>query len=951
MDDRDQDVTTGRLELFPDAGHGVSASEAGPGQSQRAALPAGHLAEEATAIMALGARQARQGELREAVKSAERSVRAWRQVVAEAPEHVEDLAKALHLLSGYLGKVARPEAAVVAGQESVTLMRSGVADPPKPAAQVTLMLALTVLGNHLLLLGRRTEGMDVAREAAETGRSLLDSPATVDLSDEQVQSNLVATATALGNYGLHLRTDGRRTEALAAENEANALWRRLAEADRFYEPELAASLSNMGIHLAETGRHGEGLSAEEEAVAIRRRLDESSSEAHGADLARSLSNLAVRLVENERWEEAEAASREAVERYRQLVRLAATVYEVDLARSLSQRGTIVYHLSGPGEALKPVAEASRVYGTLARANAEAHDEDLARVLAFERQCLIAAGTPQDTVGVVSAEVEVLRRLSRRLPHRTPDLSMVLNQLATLLDGLGDVRGSMAARDEAVEVLTDFTEDFPEEGQPYLAAALIEASEQHSEVGEFDEALELGERGIAVVCDLIARGGDTWRTDLGNSLANRGLWLSSVGRDEEALQATDEALATYGLPPAEGPRLPPSWLARVLRMKSQVLRRLQRYSEMLAVYAELLPLLTELEASAAGSYAGELAEVLTLAGRAECIAGNVERGTGLLGQGVLAYDSLVQAGAPDALESRISAVLELSAALDEASDPDGALAHAERGESLSRELPAGVAVRQELLAQALRHHAMLLARAGDTGRAVVLIREAVELLQDRAGNSGDATDVLNLADALSQLAVLLVHGDDVAGALAAVRRQVGELAAADAATGVRLGDSLLKARNQLYWLLVHAPRTLAERPEMAALTEGADVMRDVVASLREASARDAGRYEPHLTVALLDLAFVLLSMGQPAEGASVAEEGVGFARRLWADVPEEQHRVGMLLDLLGACLTVAGDIERARQIAGEAVTVWRQLREAGHPAGTEDQVARAEAQLRRLCPSE
>jgi hypothetical protein len=49
--------------------------------------------------------------------------------------------------------------------------------------------------------------------------------------------------------------------------------------------------------------------------------------------------------------------------------------------------------------------------------------------------------------------------------------------------------------------------------------------------------------------------------------------------------------------------------------------------------------------------------------------------------------------------------------------------------------------------------------------------------------------------------------------------------------------------------------------------------------------------------------------------------------------------------------VAGDIERARQIAGEAVTVWRQLREAGHPAGTEDQVARAEAQLRRLCPSE
>jgi hypothetical protein len=70
-----------------------------------------------------------------------------------------------------------------------------------------------------------------------------------------------------------------------------------AGSDPAVTADLARMLSNLGVRLAEAGRRGEALAAEEEAVAIYRQLAEASPAAYLPDLARSLSNLGNRLAE------------------------------------------------------------------------------------------------------------------------------------------------------------------------------------------------------------------------------------------------------------------------------------------------------------------------------------------------------------------------------------------------------------------------------------------------------------------------------------------------------------------------------------------------------------------------------------------------------------------------------------------------------------------------------
>ncbi|WP_411573348.1 tetratricopeptide repeat protein, partial [Streptomyces scabiei] len=63
-----------------------------------------------------------------------------------------------------------------------------------------------------------------------------------------------------------------------------------------YEPDLAASLSNLGIRLAEVGRRAEALAAEQEAVEIYRRLAKGNPAAYEPDLATSLTVFAMLLA-------------------------------------------------------------------------------------------------------------------------------------------------------------------------------------------------------------------------------------------------------------------------------------------------------------------------------------------------------------------------------------------------------------------------------------------------------------------------------------------------------------------------------------------------------------------------------------------------------------------------------------------------------------------------------
>ena len=93
-------------------------------------------------------------------------------------------------------------------------------------------------------------------------------------------------AGALNNLATLLSDLGRREAALAAAEEAVALYRELAAArpDAF-RPDLAMSLNNLASRLSELGRREAALAAAEEAVAIRRELAAARPDAFRPDLA------------------------------------------------------------------------------------------------------------------------------------------------------------------------------------------------------------------------------------------------------------------------------------------------------------------------------------------------------------------------------------------------------------------------------------------------------------------------------------------------------------------------------------------------------------------------------------------------------------------------------------------------------------------------------------------
>jgi tetratricopeptide (TPR) repeat protein len=139
------------------------------------------------------------------------------------------------------------------------------------------------------------------------------------LAETRPDAFLPDLAGSLNNLGGDLSNLGRREEALAASQEAVAIYRRLAETrpDAFL-PALAMSLNNSGAMLSNLGRREEALAASQEAVDIRRRLAETRPDAFLPDLASSLVNLGRDLSNLGRREEALAASQEAVAIYRRL---------------------------------------------------------------------------------------------------------------------------------------------------------------------------------------------------------------------------------------------------------------------------------------------------------------------------------------------------------------------------------------------------------------------------------------------------------------------------------------------------------------------------------------------------------------------------------------------------------------------------------------------------------
>ena len=394
-------------------------------------------------------------------------------------------------------------------------------------------------------------------------------------------------ARALIGYGISLADLGQHRDALAAMEEAVALWRDLAAANPAHQPDLANALNHYGISLRDLGRHRDALAAMEEAVALLRDLA-AANPAHQPDLANALNGYGVSLRDLGRHRDALAAMEEAVALLRDLA-AANPAHQPDLANALNGYGVSLWDLGRHRDGLAALEEAVAVWRDVAAAN-PAHQSRLANALNNYGTSLTDLGRHRDALAAMEEAVAVWRDLAAANPAHQPDLATALNNYGNSLRDLGRHQDGLAALKEALALLRDLAAANPAH-QSHLATALNNYGNSLRDLGRHRDALAAQEEALAVWRD-VAAANPAHQSRLATALNNYGNTLTDLGRHQDAVAAMEEAVALLRDLAAANPAHQPH-LATMLSNYGTSLRDLGRHSEALTCDRDALDLYARL----------------------------------------------------------------------------------------------------------------------------------------------------------------------------------------------------------------------------------------------------------------------------------------------------------------------------------------------------------------------
>jgi tetratricopeptide (TPR) repeat protein len=404
-------------------------------------------------------------------------------------------------------------------------------------ATVALATRLARLSIRFSNVGRREEALAASQEAVAIYRRLTEAGRHAFLPD---------LARSLTNLARDLSSLRRREDALAAAQEAVVIQRQLVEVRPDTSlPELASSLNNMSGDLAYLGRHDDALAASQEAVAIRRRLVEAHPDVFLPELANSLNNMGNGLAHLGRREAALAASQEAVAIYRRLIEIRPDAFLPNLAGTLSNVALWLSDLGRNSEALTASQEAVAIRRVLVEMRPDAFLPDLASSLTNMSRDLAYLGRHDDALAASDVAVAIRRRLVDVQPDVfLPDLAGSLVSMGKHLSNLGRRQAACAASHEAVAIYRPLAEVHPDVFLPELAASLYNLSDDLSHLGSHDDALAANQEAVAIYRPLSELRPDVFLPRLANSLNSMGKDLAFVGRRDDALAASQEAAAIY-----------------------------------------------------------------------------------------------------------------------------------------------------------------------------------------------------------------------------------------------------------------------------------------------------------------------------------------------------------------------------------------------------------------------
>ncbi|MFK4100856.1 tetratricopeptide repeat protein [Streptomyces sp. NPDC019531] len=457
-------------------------------------------------------------------------------------------------------------------------------------------------------------------------------------------------------------------------------------------------------------------------------------------------------------------------------------------------------------------------------------------------------------------------------------------------------------------------------EPDLATSLTNLGAFLSEVGRREEALTATEEAVALYRRLAAVNAVTHEPHLADSLSNLGAFLAEVGRHEEALTATQEAVAIYRRLAAANPATHEPDLANSLSNLGACLAEVGRREEALTATQEAVAIYRRLAAANPATHEPDLANSLSNLGSSLAEVGRREEALTATEEAVALYRQLAASNSaafePDLALSLYNFGMRLWAV----GRWEGALTAAEEAVALYRQLAASnPAAHEPALALSLSSVGIRLSAVGRWEEALTTTQEAVEIRRRLVANNPAAHEP-NLAASLSNLGIRL----------SAVGRWEEALTTTQEAVEIR---RRLATNNPA----AHEPNlalalsNLGKRMSAMGLREEAlTAVEEAVAVQRRLAASNPAAHEPDLATSLTNLGAFLSEVGRREEAITATQEALEILRRLAASNPAHEPALAGALSNLGPFLSEVGRREEALTATTEALEIRRRLA-ASNPA--------------------
>jgi tetratricopeptide (TPR) repeat protein len=392
----------------------------------------------------------------------------------------------------------------------------------------------------------------------------------------------------------------------------------------------------------------------------------------------------------------------------------------------------------------------------------------------------------------------------------------------------------------------------------------------SKAGKPDQALSATEEAVAIYRELASTDPDHYRPDLARSLDHLGIGFKELGRPADALPATEEAVAIFRELASADPGLYRPNLARSLENLGIRYSELGRPADAVLATEEAVAIWRQV----AGSYRPDLARSLNNLGDGHSNLGRPAEAVSASEEAVAIFRELASAN-PDSYAPYLAASLEnLGVRYSNLGRPADALSATEEAVAIFRELAStDPGLYRPALARSLNNLGVYHSVLGHPAEALPATEEAVAIFRELA-TADPGRYHPELAGALEWLGIRYSNLGRPADALPATEEAVAiyrELASTDPG---RYRPDVARSLTNLG----------VEQSELGRPAEALPATEEAVAIYRELASADPGRYRPGLAGALDWLGIRYSNLGRPADALPATEEAVAIYRELASAEP-------------------------------------------------------------------